>query len=118
VPLLTRRLEFSSSHRLAGEPFAHGHNYALEVTIQGRIDDETGMVMDLKDLSELMDAEVAGRFDHRDLNDDTGYFDERPPTAENFATLIFDLLDRALPEGALHSVCLAPVPELAVEVSR
>lgn len=132
--LLTRKLEFSASHRLWrpdwdearnrqvfgpwARPVAHGHNYRLDVTLRGRIEPETGMVMDLKQLSEVMDSEVADRFDHRDLNDDTGYFEDRPPTAENFAQLIFDLLDHALPEGALHAVELAPIPELSVEVTR
>ncbi len=132
--LLTRKLEFSASHRLWcpewdearnrqvfgpwARPVAHGHNYRLDVTLHGKIDGETGMVMDLKQLSEVMQAEVSERFDHRDLNDDTGYFEDRAPTAENFAQLIFELLDRALPEGALHSVRLAPVPELSVEVTR
>ncbi len=132
--LLTRKLEFSASHRLWcpewdqarnrqvfgpwARPVAHGHNYRLDVTLRGEIDDETGMVMDLKHLSEVMATEVADRFDHRDLNDDTGYFEDCAPTAENFAQLIFELLDRALPEGALHSVRLAPVAELSVEVTR
>jgi 6-pyruvoyltetrahydropterin/6-carboxytetrahydropterin synthase len=134
VVLLTRKLEFSASHRLWcpdwdearnrqvfgpwARPVAHGHNYRLEVTLQGQIDGQTGMVMDLKHLSQVMDAEVGERFDHRDLNDDTDYFEDSAPTAENFAQLIFDLLDRALPEGALHAVRLAPVPELSVEVTR
>ena len=132
--LLTRKLEFSASHRLWcpewdearnrqafglwARPVAHGHNYRLDVTLHGKIDGETGMVMDLKHLSEVMESEVAERFDHRDLNDDTGYFDDRALTAENFAQLIFELLDGALPEGALRSVRLAPVPELSVEVTR
>ncbi len=134
VVLLTRKLEFSASHRLWcpdwdearnrqvygpwAQPRSHGHNYRCDVTLNGEIDGETGMVMDLKHLSSLMETEIAGRFDHRDLNDDTDYFKDRAPTAENFAQLIFDLLDRALPEGALHSVRLAPVPDLSVEVTR
>ncbi len=132
--LLTRKLEFSASHRLWCEdwgearnrevfgrwarPLAHGHNYRLEVTLRGEIDGETGMVMDLKHLSEVMDTEVTARFDHRDLCEDGDWFSQRAPTAENLAQLIFDLLDRALPEGALHTVRLAPVPELSVEVTR
>jgi 6-pyruvoyltetrahydropterin/6-carboxytetrahydropterin synthase len=134
VVLLTRKLEFSASHRLWcdewdearnravfgawARPFAHGHNYRLDVTLRGEIDGETGMVMDLKHLSGVMDAEVGERFDHRDLCEDGDWFSDRPATAENFAQLIFDLLDRALPEGALHAVRLAPVPDLSVEVTR
>ena len=61
---------------------------------------------------------VRDGFDHRDLNDDTELFRDLPPTAENVSRVIFDLLDAALPEGALQRVCLRPVPDLAVEVRR
>lgn len=132
--LLTRRMEFSASHRLwrtdwdeernrAGfgaeaRPVAHGHNYMLEVTLQGEVDPETGMVMNLKELSAVMEAQVARRFDHRDLNDDTEYFRDRPATVENFSRLIFELLDSALPEGMLHRVRLSPTGDLTAEVTR
>ena len=132
--LLTRKMEFSASHRFwcadwdavrnravfgaAASRFAHGHNYELEVTLRGSIDSETGMVMDLKRLKDVMQAEVAERFDHRNLNEDLEYFVDRPPSAENLAGVIFELLDAALPDGALHAVRLAPLKDLAVEVTR
>ncbi len=132
--LLTRRMEFSSSHRLwhdgwdlernrvvfgrhAGRT-SHGHNYELEVAVRGRVDEETGMVIDLKRLKDVMDAEVGERFDHRDLVDDTPYFAERPAPAECFAQVIFELLDRALPDGMLARVILRPTPDYVVEASR
>ena len=131
---LTRRMEFSSSHRLwRGEwelarnqavfgrhagPASHGHNYELEVTVHGSVDAETGMVIDLKRLKDVMDAEIGERFDHRDLNDDTGLFERQQPTAEVVAGVIFGLLDRALPGGMLTRVTLRPTPDYEVEVSR
>jgi 6-pyruvoyltetrahydropterin/6-carboxytetrahydropterin synthase len=127
-------MEFSASHRFWCEDwdavrnravfgagasrFSHGHNYALEVTLRGSIDAETGMVMDLKQLKDVMQVEVAARFDHRNLNEDCEYFVDRPASAENLALVIFDLLDAALPAGALHAVRLAPLQDLAVEVTR
>ncbi len=132
--LLTRRIDFSASHRVWRPDWGeernrqvfgphssgagHGHNYALEVTLRGPIDEDTGMLIDLKRLKQVMDSEVGARFDHRNLNEDTPYFQDRVPTAENFARVIFDLLDAALPEGLLHRVRLSPTPDLSVEVVR
>ena len=90
----------------------------LEVTVRGPIDAETGMVIDLKELKDVMTREVEARFDHRSLTDDTRYFAERPATPETFAALIFELLDAALPAGLLHRVRLSPTADLTVEVAR
>ncbi len=131
---LTRRMEFSASHRLwrddwdaarnrevfgpSASAFSHGHNYEIEVTVDGPVDEETGMVIDLKRLRDLLEDEIGARFDHRDLNVDTGWFSERPATAENFAQVVFELVGRALPDGLLESVRLRPTPDYEVEVSR
>ncbi len=127
-------MEFSSSHRLWREEWtidrnrevfgatagasSHGHNYELEVRVRGPVDEETGMVIDLKELADVMEREIAERLDHRDLVDDTPYFRERPATAENLASVIFELLDRALPRGLLASVRLCPTSDYVVEVAR
>jgi 6-pyruvoyltetrahydropterin/6-carboxytetrahydropterin synthase len=129
---ITRAIEFSSSLRLRlGElsdaenrrrfgPAAerHGHNYRLEVSLLGEPDPRTGMVIDLKDVKDLLEREVMARFDHRDLNDDTDFFEKRPPTAENLARVIFGLLDRALPAGLLERVRLYEGPDHWVDVER
>lgn len=111
-------MSFSSAHQTDVRPSTHGHNYELEVTLRGDVDLETGMVMDLKQLRDVMESVVGSTFDHRHLDRDTSYFDQRPSTAENFATVVFDLLDGALPSGALHRVRLSPDEDLTVEVSR
>ncbi len=132
--LLTRRMDFSAAHTLwrpdwdearnrtvygaAASSLSHGHNYELEVTIRGDVDPETGMVIDLKQLKQIMSAEIEARFDHRNLNTDTEYFVSTPPTAENLARLIFELLDGALPGELLHRVRLHPTRDLFVEVTR
>jgi len=115
--LITRRLEFSASYR-DRKGATHGHNWVLEVTLDGPVDAETGMVIDLKDLKDVMEREIEARFDHRSLNDDTPHFRERPPTPETFAELCFALLDAALPEGLLHRVRLSPTDDLTIEVAR
>ncbi len=118
--LITRRMEFSAAHQVepADLPASHGHNYSLEVSLRGPVDEQTGMLIDLKHLKDVMDAEIGGRFDHRNLNEDTPYFRDHPPTGENFASLIFELLDAALPAGLLYRVRLAPAEDHWVEVTR
>ncbi len=96
----------------------YGHNYTLEVSLRGPIDSSTGMVMDLKRLKEIMEREVGSRFDHRNLNRDTDYFEDRAPTPENLASVIFDLLDAAVPDDLLFRVRLFPTEDLWVEVTR
>jgi 6-pyruvoyltetrahydropterin/6-carboxytetrahydropterin synthase len=114
---ITRRMDFSASYRDA-EGRTHGHNYVLEVTLSGPIDPATGMVIDLKHLKDVMELEIDRRFDHRSLSDDVPYFKDRPATPENFAQLIFELLDRALPPRLLERVALSPTRDLRVEVER
>ncbi len=115
--LITRRLEFSASYR-DRTGATHGHNWVVEVTLDGPVDPETGMVIDLKELKAVMEREIEARFDHRSLNDDTPYFRERPPTPEAFAELVFGLLDAALPNRLLHRIRLSPTADVTVEVSR
>ncbi len=127
---LTRAIDFSTSlrywnpelseaenRRLFGRKAEqHGHNYRLEVTLRGEPDPVTGMVIDLKDLQEVLDREIMARFDHRDLNRDTPYFDKQAPTPENFARLIQRLLVAALPPGLLDRVRLQEDPDTWVEL--
>ena len=127
---LTRAIEFSASlrywrsdlspaenERLFGRATArHGHNYWLEVTLRGEPDPVTGMVLDLKRLQEILDAEIMARFDHRDLIADTPYFEKEVPTPENLARVIHRLLLSALPEGMLDRIRLEQSENLWVEV--
>jgi len=127
---LSRAIDFSTSLRYwnpeLSEPenarlfgrkaLQHGHNYRLEVTLRGEPDPVTGMVIDLKDLQLVLDREVMARFDHRDLNHDTPYFDKQPPTPENFALLIRRLLLAALPPGLLDRIRLQEDPDTWVEI--
>src|SRR5579864_7540081 len=99
--LITRKAEFSASHicrsaalseeenraafGAAANPHGHGHNYVLEVTLEGQPDAVTGMVMDLKELKEILNREVVRPFDHRFLNHEVPPFDRVIPTAENVA---------------------------------
>lgn len=73
-------------------PNYHGHNYEVIVKITGEPDADTGYVMDMKNLSELVKKEVIERFDHKNLNLDTEEFRNINPTAENIAIVIYNLL--------------------------
>ena len=103
-----RREHFNAAHRLYKEqwtdeqnsatfgkcslPHYHGHNYELEIKLVGEIDPVTGFVMDLKQLSDLVNEKVLERFDHKNLNLDTEEFRNLNPTAENIAVVIYDIL--------------------------
>ncbi len=77
----------------------HGHTYRLEVTVRGEPDPKSGMVMNLVDLKAILQREVMSRFDHKDLNADTEFFKDVPPTPENLASVIHEVVAAALPAG-------------------
>lgn len=103
-----RREHFNAAHRLYKEewsdemnaatfgkcalPNYHGHNYELEIKVIGEVDPETGFVMDLKKLSDLVNETVLEKMDHKNLNVDVKEFRDLNPTAENIAIVIYDLL--------------------------
>lgn len=109
---ICRRETFNSAHRLfrpewndnknfevfgkCSYPNYHGHNYALEVWIDGEVDPETGFVIDLKDLKEIIQAEITERFDHRNLNLDCKEFEGIIPTTENIAIVIWNILRKKI----------------------
>ena len=81
---------------LCSNPNYHGHNYYLEVTVAGEIDPETGYVIDLKILKDIIREEVINKFDHRNLNEDTEEFRNLNPTAENIALVIHEKIRKQL----------------------
>jgi 6-pyruvoyltetrahydropterin/6-carboxytetrahydropterin synthase len=103
-----RRATFNAAHRLfrkdwsdeknsavfgkCNNPNFHGHNYVLEVWIEGAIDTETGYVIDLKIVKDLIKNEITDRFDHKNLNLDCKEFLNLNPTAENIAVVCWDLI--------------------------
>lgn len=120
--IVTARLTFSAAHRLhnpnrdaawnreiygkCDNPKGHGHNYALEVSVKGRIDPETGMVIDLKRLKDIMRARVIDRVDHTNLNEDVDFLQGVVPTAENLARCFWQQLAPAIDEGELSEIVL------------
>jgi 6-pyruvoyltetrahydropterin/6-carboxytetrahydropterin synthase len=131
--LITRKADFSASHvcrnpglseeenraafGAAANPHGHGHNYVLEVTLEGDPDPVTGMVMDLKELKAILNREVIAPFDHRFLNYEVQPFDRVVPTLENIAIEIWRRLAPHLRNGRgqLRTVRLYETPDLWVD---
>lgn len=120
--IVTARLTFSAAHRLhnpdrdadwnrrtydkCDNPAGHGHNYAIEVSVKGKIDPDTGMVIDLKKLKDIMRERVVDRVDHTNLNEDVDFLRGIIPTAENLACAFWQQLAPAISEGELYEVVL------------
>jgi len=109
---ICRKAHFNAAHRLynpkwtfeknqeifgkCNNPNFHGHNYNLEVWVKGEIDPETGYVIDLKDLKDIIESEIEDKFDHKNLNKDTEEFKNLNPTAENIVVVIWHLIKAKL----------------------
>jgi 6-pyruvoyltetrahydropterin/6-carboxytetrahydropterin synthase len=118
---LTRRYRFSASHRLhsaemsaeenrvtfgkCNNPYGHGHNYFLEVTVSGQVDSSTGMVCNLVDLDGFVKNKVLGRYDLENLNT-LQEFAQDVPTTENLCVEIFEILEQGFPLAHLEKVRL------------
>jgi 6-pyruvoyltetrahydropterin/6-carboxytetrahydropterin synthase len=131
--LITRKAEFSASHRCYNPQFSeeenrelygesatshgHGHNYVLEVTLAGEPDPLTGMIFDLKRLKEVINREVLEPMDHRFLNYEVPPFDQVIPTPENIAKEVWSRLEPQLrfPNAKLHTVRLYETEDLFVD---
>lgn len=130
--LLTKRIEFAAAHRYIRpewdeaknravfgpcyNPPAHGHNYLLEVTVSGDVDPKTGMVINLFDLKRVLLA-VIEEFDHKNLNLDLPYFQDRIPTSENLARVLWAKLEPQRDIGRLHTIRLFEDEDLSAEVT-
>jgi 6-pyruvoyltetrahydropterin/6-carboxytetrahydropterin synthase len=114
---VTRRAHFSAAHRLfnpafsdadnerifdkCNNPNGHGHNYTVDVTVAGRINPDTGYVIDLKELSRIIEDEILAHVDHKHLNYDVEFLRGVIPTAENIAVVFWKILEKKIPSGHL-----------------
>ena len=118
---LGRRYHLSASHRLHSEalseeenrraygkcnnPYGHGHNYVVEISVSGPVDPATGMIANLADLDGFVEREVIEAFDHRSLNDEVAAFRDKVPTTENVCIEIYERL-KQFPKAKLERVRL------------
>jgi 6-pyruvoyltetrahydropterin/6-carboxytetrahydropterin synthase len=126
--LLTRKAEFSSSHYYWNDAWpaeenarvfgkcanrnGHGHNYTLEVTLEGEVDPATGFVVDLKDLKDVLEREVVSVYDHRHLNLEVPEFKTALPTTENIAIAVWRRLEGKIAGAKLHRVRVYEMADL------
>lgn len=129
---LTKRIEFSASHRYHNSDWdlaknqavfgpchnenGHGHNYLLEVTLRGKVDEVTGMIINLYDLKQVL-TDVLEEFDHKHLNLDTPYFESMIPTAENFSLVLWKKFLQNPETRGLESLHLYEGEALFAEIS-
>lgn len=123
---ITRKVHFCASHRLFNPDFSdtrnekvfgicnnqmgHGHNYELEVTVRGEIPKETGMVLDLKKLKDILQREIVNNVDHKNLNHDVDFLKNIIPTAENIAVIFWRILAEKIDNGTLYEIKLFESP--------
>jgi 6-pyruvoyltetrahydropterin/6-carboxytetrahydropterin synthase len=128
---VTRKVHFNAAHRLhnpekseewnrkafgkCNNPNWHGHNYELEVTVAGEPDPETGYVVDLGNLKDVLHERVLEKVDHQNLNQEVDFMDGIIPSTENFAVAIWNELEDALPNGRLDCIRLYETPRNFVE---
>lgn len=120
--IVTAKLDFSAAHRLhnpgrdaewnrrvydkCDNPSGHGHNYIIEVSVDGPVDPDTGMVIDLKQLKDIVRREVVDLVDHKNLNQDVDFLRGVVPTAENLVRAFWKKLERAITPGRLWQITL------------
>jgi 6-pyruvoyltetrahydropterin/6-carboxytetrahydropterin synthase len=113
---ITRRVHFSAAHRLQSDgmtpednarvfglcnsPNYHGHNYELDITVEGDVDPKTGYVVDLGRLRDIAENEVLRDLDHRNLNLDVEWLRDVIPSTENLVVKIWERMARLIPDGA------------------
>lgn len=123
---ITRQVHFNAAHRLENpakslkwnqaqyglctSPHWHGHNYVLEVTVKGQPDPETGYILDLADLKEILQEAIVAKCDHRNLNQDVDFMRGIIPTTENLVIAFWGQIAPRLPAGKLHCVRLYETP--------
>lgn len=120
IGFITRVQSFSACHRLhskslsdeenkriygkCNNPNGHGHNYTVEVTVRGKIDRNTGMVMNLTDLKEYIEEAIMKPLDHKNLDLDVPYFADVVSTTENLSVFIWNSMVKLLPPDSLYEI--------------
>jgi 6-pyruvoyltetrahydropterin/6-carboxytetrahydropterin synthase len=126
VVTVNRKAYFNAAHRLynndwsddrnedvfgkCANPYYHGHNYELIVSVTGNINPKTGFVMDMKVLKNLIKEKIEDRFDHKNLNEQIPEFKELNPTAENMSVVIWNILRPHISDKLQLSITLYETP--------
>lgn len=129
--VVARRIHFNAAHRLhnpakseawnretfgpCNNPNYHGHNYELDIQVEGEIDPETGYVVDVAVLKQLAEATILAQLDHKNLNLDVPWFKDQLPSAENIAVFCWEQLAPRIPRGRLSRLRLWETPRNYVD---
>jgi len=125
-PLLTKVFHFCAAHKyghadwtdekntevFGDDARVHGHNYKLEVTVTGNIDPETGFLIDLGELSHIVDKYVISKLDHSQFDKDIDWFKHRQPSSENLVILIWEEISKHLKSTKLHRIRIVETPTI------
>jgi 6-pyruvoyltetrahydropterin/6-carboxytetrahydropterin synthase len=128
---VTRRMRFNAAHRVFNPAFSdaeneatfgkcnnpnwHGHNYDLEVSVEGDVDERTGYVLDLARLRDIVEREIVGKVDHKNLNLDVAFMQGVIPTAENIVVEFWKVLEPAVAPARLVRLLLRETENNYVE---
>ena len=128
---VTRRLRFNAAHRVFNPAFSdadneatfgkcnnpnwHGHNYVLEVSVEGEIDENTGYVVDLSKVRDIVETEIIDKVDHKNMNLDVDFMKGIIPTAENMVVQFWRILEPAVAPGMLKKLLLRETENNHVE---
>jgi 6-pyruvoyltetrahydropterin/6-carboxytetrahydropterin synthase len=131
--IVTRRMRFNAAHRVFNPTFSdaendatfgkcnnpnwHGHNYTLDVSVEGPVNDETGYVLDLAKLRDIVERNVVGVVDHKNLNLDVPFMKGVIPTSENIVVAFWKILEPAIAPGRLSKLVLWETENNYVEYS-
>lgn len=128
---ISRKAHFNAAHRVynpawtdaknaevfgkCANPYMHGHNFELEVTLCGTPNPDTGFVYDLKKLKEIIELHVIEKLDHKNLNEEVDFLKGKIPSTEHIAIGIWEILRTIFPEGMLYNVRLYETPRNYVD---
>ena len=130
MPYLTKQYKFCAAHRywndkwskednfkhFGDDIYIHGHNYTLDITIKGEIDPDTGFIIDLQKLNEIVQKDVISVMDHRQIELDIDWFSTRQPSTENMVLFVWNILVDQIPGSSkLFSIKLQETPTISTE---
>ena len=130
MPFLTKQYKFCAAHRywnsswtetenkniFGKDIYIHGHNYSLDITISGPIDENSGFIINLKFLNELVQKKIINLLDHSQIEKDIEWFDNRQPSTENMVLFIWGQIAEGIPAPAkLYSIKLQETPTIYTE---
>ena len=130
MPFITKQFKFCAAHKYWNDKWTeeknleifeedvrlHGHNYALDITIKGITDPESGFIVNISELKEIVDRKIIKHLDHSEIQNDVEWFADKQPSTENLVIFIWNQLCGNIPgAGSLHKIKLRETPTIYTE---